>query len=249
MSKRQETLRSDKTNEKQVGAINLQFPKELAEPASLILNVLLDIIPVVESSLETPLEGKINLKILSKGHGISTDPAAGVIRYVPSGNEARSPSLAGQLSYELGKIIWYRGSSDMHYTGNSPRTPIWLQEALLLQLKYIWLDRAEWLKLFRKNLDLCQTQKLLNTKALNKIHNLSPQNKQLAEAQCLLRGNSISQRFPKWHSHLSRMLSIDFDLNGEKGLEVLTSINLEVWEEFFLADIKAWSQVNDTGEL
>ena len=247
MSKRHETLRSEKMNEKQVGAITFQFPKEFAESASLVLNVLLDIIPVVESSLETPLEGKIHLKILSKGQGIITDPAAGMIRYTALGNEARSPNFAGQLSYELGKIIWYRGSSDTNYTGSLPRTPVWLQEALLLQLKYIWLDRTEWLKLFRKNLELCQTQKLLNTKALNKIYHLNSQNKQLAEAQCLLRGNSISQRFPKWYSHLSRMLSIDFDLNGEKGLEVLTSIDLDVWEELFLTDIQAWLQTTDTG--
>ena len=245
MSKRHETLSSEKPNEKQVGAITLQFPKELAESASLILNILLDIIPVVESSLETPLEGKIHLKVLSKGHGISTDPAAGVIRYTLSGNEVRSPNLAGQLSYELGKILWYRGSSDINYTGNLPRTPIWLQETILLHLKHIWLDRSEWLELFRRNLELCKTYNLLSTKTLNKIHNLSLETKQLAEAQCLLRGNSITQRFPKWYSHLSRMLSIDFDLRGEKGLEVLTSTNLEAWEELFLTDIEVWLRAND----
>ncbi len=244
MSKRRETLRSDKMSEKQVGAITLQFPKELAESASLILNVLLDIIPVAESYLEAPLEGKVYLEALSKDQEVSTDPTTGVIRYPLSGKEVRSPILAGQLSYQLGKILWYRASSYINYTGRQPRTPLWLEKAALIQLKYIWFDREEWLKFFRESLHLCQTHKLLSPKELNKT-NLNPKNSQLAHAQCLLRGYSITQRFPSWPSHLSRILSIDFDLSGEMGLEALTSINPKTWEELFLEDIKAWSQTND----
>ena len=248
MSKRHEPLHSDKVSEKQVGVITLQFPKELAESASLILNVLLDIIPVAESYLEAPLEGKVYLEVLSKDQNISTDPTAGTIRYPISGKEVRSPIIAGELSYQLGRILWYRGSSDANYTGKPPRTPPWLEKAALLQLKYLWFDREEWLKFFRESLHLCQTHKLLSTKDLNKA-SLNPQNTQLARAQCLLRGYSITQRFPNWYSQLSRVLSIDFDLSGEEGLEALTSTNIQAWEELFLTDIKAWSQVSDLGNF
>ena len=249
MSTKRERLGSRKLSERQVGPITLQFPKELTESASLILNVLLDVIPITESYLETPLEGKVLLKVSAKNQALKTDPHAGVIYYTTTGDETRSQILAGKLSYQLGKILWYRGSSDANYTGVSPRTPLWLQEAAILQLKYIWFDREEWLKVFKANLELCQTQKLLSLKELNKVaSNPNAKNKQLAEAQGLLKGHSITQRFPKWHSRLSRMLSIDFDLRGEEGLEILTATSVEAWEEIFLADINAWSQVKNTNK-
>lgn len=226
---------------KQVGAITLYFPKELAESASLVLNVFLDIIPVVESYFETSLEGSIHLEISTKTYKKPTKPSEGIIRYALINNpEVRSPVLAGQLCYELGKILWYRGSSDFNYTGLPPRTPLWLQEAALLPLKYLWLEQEKWLQIFRENLRLCQSTTLLNIKQLNKTPNLSIKDKSLAEAQCLLRGYSIDQRYPKWCSQLSRILSIDFNLNGEAGLIRITNTDLKTWEETFLTDLNLW---------
>ncbi len=245
-----EPLKIDQLGERRTDRITTRFPKNLETEAGLLHDVLVHVIPVVESYIDAPLEGTVNLEVVEPGRGSGTNPVTGVIRYSLKGDETRSVRLAGELSYQLGKILWYRGSSDANYTSSlldtgaetslSPRTSPWLLHTALAPLKFIWYDKNAWQTAFYKRIHLFSNRSLYSVEQLNLIDRLSEEERTLAEAQCLLHAQSFSQRFPKWQSDVSRMLSIDFGLSGDSALERLTETPIEAWENRFRSDVTKW---------
>lgn len=240
-------LKIDQMGEKRTESIITRFPNELETEAGLLHDVLVHVIPVVESYIDAPLEGTVHLEVVEPGRGSGTNPATGVIRYSLKGDETRSVRLAGEMSYQLGKILWYRGSSDANFSGtdsetgrSSTRISPWLLQTILMPLKFIWYDRNAWQTAFYKRIGLFSNRSLFNTDQLNLIDRLSEDERTLAEAQCLLHAQSFSQRFPKWQSDMSRMLSIDFSLSGDTALELITETPIEAWETRFRSDVIKW---------
>ncbi len=250
-------LKIDQMGEKRTESIITRYPNEYETEAGLLHDVLVHVIPVVESYIDAPLEGTVHLEVVEAGRGSGTNPATGVIRYSLKGDETRSVRLAGEMSYQLGKILWYRGSSDANYTGGSsetertrttPRISPWLLQTVLMPLKYIWYDRNAWQAAFYKRISLFSNRSLFDIDKLNLIDRLSEDERTLADAQCLLHAQSFSQRFPKWQSDMSRMLSIDFDLSGDAALEHLTETPIEAWETRFHSDVIKWIEHQKNGE-
>ena len=148
-----DTLKIDQVGEYRSESIITRYPNTLETEAGLLHDVLVHVIPVVESYIDAPLEGTVHLEVVEPGRGSGTNPATGVIRYSLKGDETRSVRLAGEMSYQLGKVLWYRGSSDANYTGHTlksgttsgnsrilPRISPWLLQTVLMPLKFIWYD-------------------------------------------------------------------------------------------------------------
>ncbi|MEZ4607052.1 MAG: hypothetical protein R2880_17505 [Deinococcales bacterium] len=242
MMRRREALKIDKMTEKKIPPVLLRYANEIEAEAQMLLEILQHAIPVVEAYLDAPLEGLVRFEVLPVGsqYQSGTNAAAGVMRYALKGKEARTPGLAGELSYQFAKILWYRGSSDQNYSAPPPRIPKWLLETVLSPLKFIWFDRDAWQRAFYKRVQLFEHRGFLSLEQLNHPEKLSENDLILAEAQYLLRAQSLSQRFPKWQSDISRKLSINFDLSAEKALEQVTSALLDVWEARFKEDASRW---------
>lgn len=247
--KNPDPLKIDQIGEHRSESIITRYPIALETQAGLLHDVLVHVVPVVESYIDAPLEGTVNLEVVEPGRGSGTNPATGVIRYSLKGDETRSVRLAGEMSYQLGKILWYRGSSDANYTNNMPqaensrilpRISPWLLQTILMPLKFIWYDTNSWQTAFYKRIQLFSNRSLYSIDQLNLIDRLSEDERTLADAQCLLHAQSFSQRFPKWQSDMSRMLSIDFSLSGDAALERITETPIEAWETRFRSDVIKW---------
>ena len=102
------------------------------------------------------------------------------------------------MSYQLGRIVWYRATREGEYRGVPPREPDWLLEAALLPLLHIWSERERWLDYVAEQVDRFAWRKPLEEPELAQQQRLEPRRKALALAQSVLRGQSLSRRHPDW---------------------------------------------------
>lgn len=265
-------LKFDRIREKVRGQITVRYWQEAEAQVDAWLEMVHTSLPVVESFIGAPLEGSLTLEMVSV-HQFAANPVAGVVQV------AGAPELddidnrleqVNLLGYYLGRVLWYRASSDKNYLALSrhtshqherdynpfairnainvdsqQRTPDWLLEAALLPLQHIWYDLATWQQHLKQQLNIYLQEKPrhFNLKKLStKFAELSVDAPALARALMLLRGQSISQRCPDWQRRVSRALSIDFELNGLSALSLVTRTSLSEWEAIFISDIERWQQ-------
>jgi hypothetical protein len=238
-----ETLKLDQVAEMRRGRLLVRYPAAALEASSRATEVIEGIIPVLERYLGTCFEGDLRLDLLAEARASGSNPAIGLLRHALNGFSENSPRTAGLLSYQLGKIFWYRSTHEASFPGSS-RSPGWLSEAILLPLLYSWSDRVSWLNYLAEQIRLVSTEKLLEPIQLETITELSPQQKRLATAQALLRGQSLLQRYPNWIRDLRTLLAGQPELSGLEGLEQLCGVPLQDLEAWFIQDIQSWRQAD-----
>lgn len=229
----------------EIGQVLVRYPKAHRSEAELAVQTLHDLIPVVESYLAAKWEGKLRLELLQDARASGVNPAMGMIRHALRGFEESSPRTAGLLSYQLGKILWYRASKEADYTGQEARSPDWLTEAALLPLLHLWSTRNEWLDYLAEQVSVLKKHRRLSSKRLETFSELSPSEQLLASAESLLRGQSLSKREPKWIVRLCQYLANNPQAHGLEGLERISSPSLGLWETHFETDIAAWLSETD----
>lgn len=219
---RDRPLKFERVGERVVDEIVLRYPlgrEAEAEAAAATLQVL---VPVVERYLGAPLEGRVRLDLLEEARASGANPAVGVVRHALRGFSQRSPRAAGLLSYQLGRILWYRASGEAAHPGPEPRLPDWLLEAALLPLMHVWGDHESWLDYLAEGVRLLTGSRTLEEARLADMSGLEPQARRVALAQALLRGQVLQRLRPDWVRELRARLHDDPALTGEAALERLT---------------------------
>lgn len=265
-------LKFDRIREKVRGPITIRYWQEAEAQVDAWLEMVHTSLPVVESFIGAPLEGKLTLEMVSVQQ-FAANPVAGVLQVAgaPERDDIdKRLEQVSHLGYYLGRVLWYRASSDKNYLalsrpqprqqqrGYNPfairneinvdsqqRTPEWLLEAALLPLQHIWYDLATWQAHLKQQMTIYLQEKPrhFNLRKLSqKFTELSVDAPELARALSLLRGQSISQRCPDWQRRMSRALSIDFELNGLAALSLVTRTSLSEWEAIFLSDLERWQE-------
>jgi len=187
------------------------------------------------------------LELLEKPRVSGANPVTGTLRHALRGFDERSPRSAGALSYELGRVLFYRASCEDAFPGAGPRHPDWLLEAALLPLRHIWDDRATWIDAVAEQVALFRWRKPLAEPLLRDMGRLNPRQRVVASAQCLLRGQTIARYHPDWVRLWRARLAASPELDGEQALQRVTSTALAVWEERFAADLtNATDTIRDT---
>lgn len=223
--------------------LELLFPsgqEERAEAAAALVEVLR---PVVARYLGMPWQGTVRLELLAEPRASGANPATGTLRHALRGFDERSPRTAGALSYELGRILFYRASREPSFPGTGSRHPDWLPEAALLPLRHVWDDRAAWLDALADQLALFRWRRPIAEPDLRDMRRLNPRQRVVATAQCLLRGQTLARYQPDWIRAWCARLAEDPATDGEAVLEALTGVAMAVWEERFADDLR---QATDT---
>ncbi len=233
-------LKLEQISEKTIGQLIVRYPLALEAQADKAAEVMLALIPVVESYLAADLTGPIRLELLAEARASGANPVTGTVRHAITGFAERSPRSAGLLSYQLGRILWYRASAERDYLGEQPRYPDWLLEAALLPLLYIWFDREAWLDFLGAQITLFKFRSPLASDKLNDLSRLSAKERSLANAQCVLRGQSLARRQSEWWRGLCSLLAAAPQLDALVGLEQLSGASLKTWEDRFAQDLAAW---------
>lgn len=231
-------LRIDSVTEDRRSGVQLRYPRgeqERAEAAAGLVDVLR---PVVERYLGAPWEGVVRLELLAEARASGANPVTGTLRHALRGFEERSPRAAGELSYELGRIHFYRSSREEAFPGAGPRHPDWLLEAALLPLRYIWDDRDRWVEALSEQVALFRWRKPLPEPLLRDMGRLGPRQRVVASAQCLLRGQTLALHHPDWVRAWRARLAQDVSLDGERALQLVTGTTLPVWEQRFEEDLE-----------
>ena len=220
----------------------LRYPKDAETVASEVVKTLRLLLPVVESNLGQRFQGSIRVDLLAEARVSGVNAATGIIRHALAGFREPSPYMTRLLAYQLGHILWYRGSRQAHYRGRVlPRSPDWLLEAALLPLMYAWTDRQDWLDVLADKMALFKQAPPLANALLTDMTQLKANQKSLASAQCLLRAQSLSEVLPDWHRRVCSLLARDPWLEGIEALELATSRSIDDWEASFAADLELWA--------
>ena len=223
--------------------IELRFPRgqeERAEAAADLVEVLR---PVVARYLGVGWQGALRLELLAEPRASGANPVTGTLRHALQGFDERSPRSAGALSYELGRILFYRCSREDAYPGVDPRHPDWLVEAALLPLRHIWDDRRTWVDAVAEQTDLFRWRKPFAEPSLRDMARLNPRQRVVASAQCLLRSQTLTRFEPDWVRRWCVALADRPALDGPAALAGVTETSMDVWEERFAADLR---QATDT---
>ncbi|MEJ2287112.1 MAG: hypothetical protein P8Y02_00445 [Deinococcales bacterium] len=218
--------------------IELRFPRgqeERAEAAAALVEVLR---PVVARYLGASWQGPLRLELLAEPRASGANPVTGTLRHALRGFDERSPRSAGALSYELGRILFYRSSREESYPGPGPRHPDWLLEAALLPLRHIWDDRHAWIDAVAEQVDLFRWRKPFAEPLLRDSQRLNPRQRVVASAQCLLRSQTLTRHEPDWVRRWRAALAGQPALDGELALTDVTGTELEVWEQRFADDLR-----------
>lgn len=247
MDPARQPLRLDGVVESRRSDIELRFPRGedvRAEEAAALVEVLR---PVVARYMGVAWQGPVRLELLEKPRVSGANPVTGTLRHALRGFDERSPRSAGALSYELGRVLFYRVSCEDAFPGAGPRHPDWLLEAALLPLRHIWDDRATWIDAVAEQVALFRWRRPLAEPLLRDMGRLNPRQRVVASAQCLLRGQTIARYHPDWVRLWRARLAASPELDGEQALQRVTSTALAVWEERFAADLtNATDTVRDT---
>ena len=247
MDRARQPLRLDGVVESRRSDIELRFPRGedvRAEEAAALVEVLR---PVVARYMGVAWQGPVRLELLEKPRVSGANPVTGTLRHALRGFDERSPRSAGALSYELGRVLFYRASCEDAFPGAGPRHPDWLLEAALLPLRHIWDDRATWIDAVAEQVALFRWRRPLAEPLLRDMGRLNPRQRVVASAQCLLRGQTIARYHPDWVRLWRARLAASPELDGEQALQRVTSTALAVWEERFAADLtNATDTVRDT---
>lgn len=230
-------LRLDDVAEGRRFDIDLRFPRgqeERAEAAAALVDVLR---PVVARYLGVGWQGPLRLELLAEPRASGANPVTGTLRHALQGFEEHSPRSAGALSYELGRILFYRCSREDAYPGIGPRHPDWLVEAALLPLRHIWDDRRTWIDAVAEQTDLFRWRKPFAEPRLRDMGRLNPRQRVVASAQCLLRSQTLTRYEPDWVRRWCLALADQPALDGSEALAHVTATTMEVWEERFADDL------------
>jgi hypothetical protein len=240
-------LRLDGVAEGRHADIDLRFPRGeevRAEAAAALVEVLR---PVVARYLGTTWRGPVRLELLERPRASGANPVTGTLRHALRGFDERSPRAAGALSYELGRILFYRATREDAFPGAGPRHPDWLLDAALLPLRHMWDDRGAWIDAVAEQVALFRWRKPFAEPLLRDMGRLNPRQRVVATAQCLLRGQTLTRYHPDWVRQWRARLAANTELDGEQTLEQVTSTTLAGWEERFAADLRhAADTVRDT---
>lgn len=238
MDPARQPLRLDGVVESRRSDIELRFPRgeEARADAAAALVELLK--PVVARYMGVAWQGPVRLELLERPRASGANPVTGTLRHALRGFDERSPRSAGALSYELGRILFYRASGEEGFPGAGPRHPDWLSEAALLPLRHIWDDRATWIDAVAEQVALFRWRKPFAEPLLRDMGRLNPRQRVVASAQCLLRGQTIARHHPDWVRLWRTRLAANAELDGEQALETVTSTSPAVWEERFAADLR-----------
>lgn len=108
-------LKFERVREKVSGQVTLRYFTEEEGLADRWLELYHTSLPVVESFVGAPLEGSITLELVGTGR-FAANPVAGVVQVANSFQASDKPLLdAAELGYQLGRVLWYRASSDKNY--------------------------------------------------------------------------------------------------------------------------------------
>jgi len=247
MESARQPLRLDGVVESRRSDIELRFPRgeeARADAAAALVEVLR---PVVARYLGVAWQGPVHLELLEKPRVGGANPVTGTLRHALRGFDERSPRTAGALSYELGRILFYRVSREDAFPGAGPRHPDWLLEAALLPLRHIWDDHIAWVDAVAEQVALFRWRKPFPEPLLRDMRRLNARQRVVASAQCLLRGQTIARDHPDWVRTWRARLAATPALEGERALQLVTSTPAAVWEERFAADLRnAADTVRDT---
>ncbi len=238
MDPARQPLRLDGVVESRRSDIELRFPRGedvRADAAAALVEVLR---PVVGRYLGVAWQGPVRLELLEKPRVSGANPVTGTLRHALRGFDERSPRSAGALSYELGRILFYRASVEDAFPGAGPRHPDWLLEAALLPLRHIWDDRATWIDAVAEQVALFRWRKPFAEPLLRDMRRLNPRQRVVASAQCLLRGQTIARHHPDWVRLWRAQLAAIAELDGEQALQRVTATSPADWEERFAADLR-----------
>lgn len=233
-------LRLEQVEERRWGDVRVRHPSGAEDAAERAAELLGAVAPVVERYLGAPLGGEVRLDLLERARASGANPAVGVIRHALRGFEQRSPRTAGLMSYQLGRIVWYRATAEGEYRGPPPREPDWLLEAALLPLLYIWSERERWLDYVAEQIERFAWRRPLDEAELTDQGGLEPRRKALALAQSVLRGQSLARRRPDWVRELVAVFGADPQLGWGAALERVSGEGDAAWRARFARDLEAW---------
>jgi len=224
--------------ERRFGDVWVRFPAGAEASAQEAASLIETLRPVVGDYVGEPLRGEVRLELLAEARASGANPVTGVLRHALRGLAEASPRAAGLLSYQLGRIAWYRGTREQAYTGAEPRSPDWLVESALLPLGQVWSDRAAWVEFVAEQVALFQWRKPFAEPLLREMGRLNPRQRVVASAQCVLRGQVLAWHEPDWVRRLRYALAADPGLGGVEGLERVTATDATTWEARFTADLE-----------
>jgi hypothetical protein len=238
-------LKADRVAELDDGDVVVRYPAAREADARAALEVLRAVWPVVERYLDAAWEGRLRLDLLDEARVGGANAAAGIVRHALRGFEARSPATAGVISYQLGHVLWYAATAEASYRGPMPRSPDWLQDAVLLPLTHVWSPREAWLDHVAAHVRRFARAAPLPERALEDRASLRPRDRALASSQSLLRGQSLLQRRPDWVTDLRRHLAAHPETDGVGALEAITGEERSWWLARFDEDLRAWRTSGD----
>lgn len=215
----------------------MRFPRgeeARAEAAAALVGVLQR---VVARYLGAPWNGVVRLELLEQARAGGANPVTGTLRHALRSFDERSPRSAGALSYELGRILLYRSTSEGAFPGAAPRHPDWLLEAALSPLRYIWEDAESWVDAVAEKVALFRWRKPFPEPLLRDMSHLNPRQRVVASAQCLLRSQTLARAQPDWVRQWRARLAAEPSVDGERALEQVTGTTLTAWEQRFAADL------------
>lgn len=232
-------LRLDSVAERRFGAVSVRFPAGEDAAAEAAADLLATVRPVVDEYLGAPMPGEVRLELLPQARASGANPVTGVLRHALRGLSERSPRAAGILSYQLGRIAWWRGTREAAFQGAGPRAPDWLVEAALLPLLHIWSDRDAWVVHVAEQVALFTWRVPFPEPALRDLARLTPSQRVVATAQCVLRSQTLTREQPDWVRRLRFALAADPGLTGIGALERVTGVEEAAWERRFGDDLEA----------
>lgn len=239
-SRSERPLRHERIAERAWGRIRVRHPVGADAAAERAAEMLSTVAPVVERYLGCAPVGEIRLDLLEEARVSGANPAVGVVRHAVRGFELRSPRTAGVLSYQFGRIAWYRATGEGAYRGVPPREPDWLLEAALLPLMHVWSPAERWLDYVAEQVDRFAWRKPLGEAELAQHRDLDPRRKALALAQSVLRGQSLVRREPDWVRFVVAVFGADPQLSGDEALERVTGLEPAALRATFASDLDAW---------
>lgn len=252
------SIRLDQIAEFQGGGVSVRHPVGAEAEAEAAVALLSTLWPVVARYLGVAVggvavdgvavggAGGLQLELLAEPRVSGANPATGVLRHALRGLQRPSARTAGVLSYQLGRIAWYRCTREGALPWSAPRSPDWLVEAALLPLVRVWDDREAWTGYVAEQAGLFRWRKPLPEPLLRDLPRLAPRPRLVASAQCLLRAQTLARYDDGWVRRLRRILADEATLDGERALELATGVPRGVWEERFAHDLaQACATVRD----
>jgi hypothetical protein len=239
------SIRLDQIAEFQGGGVSVRHPVGAEAEAEAAVALLSTLWPVVQRYLGVVADGEavggaggLRLELLAEPRVSGANPATGVLRHAIRGLQRPSARTAGMLSYQLGRIAWYRCTREGALPWSTPRSPDWLVEAALLPLVRAWDDRDAWTAYLAEQAGVFRWRKPLPEPLLRDLARLGPRARLVASAQCLLRAQTLARCDDAWVRRLRRVLADEVALDGERALERATGVRRGVWEERFARDLE-----------